>query len=115
MDINVAVQEGTIKPNQYLVMKFDFSRIHPVNDLDHAAALLHSEINDCLTTFVDTYGSLLEIEASSLKAENVQASLNFICRAVKKLLAKQQKVGNVGFGGIRGVCFILNSVPFSQY
>jgi hypothetical protein len=60
------INEGKVKPGQYFVLKFDFSKVRPNPDLTEANKTLIKFLNSSLEAFYETYAAYLGRDVTDL-------------------------------------------------
>ena len=95
------IAAGKMKPGQYFILKFDFSRIARSPDDKAADRSLKNSINGSFRRFYNTYGEHLGEDANSLiNPDEPSQSLE---QCVEKVNSAIQKRGNEALAGIQGV------------
>jgi hypothetical protein len=108
--VDKAVQNGTVKPGEYLILEFDFSRVARPRNIDESVEFLREEINRRLLRFKINYtkflGQSFESETSGFKENNPAGNLAALIEAVDSALQDIHDRGDKGhpLWGIRGVC-----------
>ena len=105
-----AVKNGIVKPGQYLVLEFDFSRVTRTPKITESVEFLRREINRGLSEFKLKYtndlGPSFASATSGFKEDNPARNLKVLVNAVNRELRDIQKRGEEGhpLWGVRGVC-----------
>ena len=105
-----AVKNGIVKPGQYLVLEFDFSRIPRPLKLDESVEFLRAEINDELTEFkreyTDDLGQSFALATSGFKENDPTGNLKKLVKAVHRALRDIKRKGgkNHPLRDVQGVC-----------
>ena len=105
-----AVQNGIVKPGQYLILEFDFSCVARSRNIDDSVEALRSEINDGLEEFkleyADDLGQSFASATSGFKenmpARNLKVLINAVNRELRDIQKRDEE--NHPLWGIRGVC-----------
>ena len=105
-----AVKNGMVKPGQYLILEFDFSRVERTPKINESVEFLRSEINDGLEEFKLEYtnnlGQSFASATSGFKENDPARNLKVLVNAVDRELRDIQKRGEKDhpLWGVRGVC-----------
>ena len=106
-----AVQDGKATPGQYLVLKFDFSKIVHSHDIRTATKNLTRNINSSLVDFTDEYAKHLGESFASRTSQHFNSSdpsgnLGHYVGAVNTALRRIREASNKNHPlfGIKGVC-----------
>ena len=105
-----AVKNGMVKPGQYLILEFDFSRVERTPKINESVEFLRSEINDGLEEFKLEYtnnlGQSFASATSGFKENDPARNLKVLVNAVDRELRDIQKRGEKDHPllGVRGVC-----------
>jgi hypothetical protein len=108
--VDKAVKKGIVKPGQYLVLEFDFSRITRTRKVDESVESLRREMNRGLSKFKREYtndlGQSFALETSGFKENNPAGNLKNLIKAVDRALRDIKKKGgeNHALRDVRGVC-----------
>ena len=85
-----AVKDGQVKPGQFLVLEFDFSRVARPPRIVDVEESLNEEINDVLSEFKSTYGKYLgetfASDTSQFVPNNPSRNLKVLVAAVDRTL-----------------------------
>lgn len=80
---NLAIGSNpTPERNQYLILRWDFSKVSGQGDIEQIKRNLFKHINECMAGFVQTYQSLLKF-AVRIHDDNALATLESLTNAVK--------------------------------
>jgi len=99
-----------VKPGQYLILEFDFSRVERTPKINESVEFLRSEINDGLEEFKLEYtnnlGQSFASATSGFKENDPARNLKVLVNAVDRELRDIQKRGEKDhpLWGVRGVC-----------
>ena len=105
-----AVKNGIVKPGQYLVLEFDFSRIPRPLKIDESVEFLREEINDELSEFkreyTDDLGQSFALATSGFRENDPAGNLKNLVKAVDPALRDIKKRGekNHPLRDVRRVC-----------
>jgi len=108
--VDKAVNDGKIRPGQYLVLEFNFSNIIRSPKLDVAAQFLMDEINGSLQEFISTYarylGESFTSRVSRFTNRNPTEDLYTLVEAVHHTLRGIRKKDDKSHPlfSVRGVC-----------
>jgi hypothetical protein len=108
--VDKAVKNGMVKPGQYLILEFDFSRVERTPKINESVEFLRSEINDGLEEFKLEYtnnlGQSFASATSGFKENDPARNLKVLVNAVDRELRDIQKRGEKDhpLWGVRGVC-----------
>jgi hypothetical protein len=108
--VDKAVKNGMVKPGQYLILEFDFSRVARPRNIDESVEFLREEINRRLSRFKINYtkflGQSFASETSGFKENNPAGNLAALVEAVDYALQDIHDRGEEGhpLWGVRGVC-----------
>jgi hypothetical protein len=120
--VDKAVQNGIIKPGQYLILQFDFSRVARPQKIGQSTKSLHREINLGLWEFRHTYGKHLgdffESETSRFQLE--QDSTDNLTHLIKVVDFVLQDIHDKGQNGhplwdVRGVCLFYTTIHHNAF
>jgi len=109
LDVHKAVQSGIVKPGQYLILQFDFSRVARPQKIGESTKSLHREINLGLWEFRHTYGEHLgEFFESATSGFLDQESTNNLTHLIKAVDFVLQDIHDKGQNGhplwdVRGI------------
>jgi hypothetical protein len=107
--VDKAVNNGIVRPGQYLVLEFDFSRVPRPLNINESMECLKIEINDRLSEFKREYtndlGQSFESATSGFIQNNPARNLIILVDAVDRSLRDIKKRGeeNHPLRDIRGV------------
>ena len=105
-----AVNSNIVKPGQYLILEFDFSRVPRPLNIDGSVEFLKTEINARLSEFRREYstelGPSFELATSGFIQNNPARNLTTLVDAVDRALRDIKKKGgeNHALRDVRGVC-----------
>ena len=105
-----AVQNDAIKPGQYLILEFDFSRVARPPNIDKSTESLQREMNRGLSEFKLEYAKDLGESFASATSGFIQddptGNLTDLILAVNRALKDIQKRGEKDhpLWGVEGVC-----------
>jgi hypothetical protein len=108
--VDKAVKNNIIKPGQYLILEFDFSRVTRTRKIDESVDSLRREINRGLLRFNRCYTNHLGQSFASATSDLIQndpaGNLTDLVLAVNRALQGIQKRGEKDhpLWGVRGVC-----------
>jgi hypothetical protein len=108
--VDKAVKNGIVKPGQYLILEFDFSRVARPRNINESVEFLRREINRGLSEFKLEYTNDLGESFASATSDFVQndpaGNLTDLVNAVNRALQDIEKRGeeNHPLRDIRGVC-----------
>jgi hypothetical protein len=114
--VDKAVNSDIIKPGQYLILEFDFSRVFRPLNLDESVEFLKTEINDRLLEFrreyIDDLGPSFETATSGFKENDPAGNLKRLIEAVDRALRDIKERGgkNHPLRDVRGVCLFYTIV-----
>jgi hypothetical protein len=112
--VDKAVQNGIVQPGQYLVLRFDFSRVARPPNIDESVPSLEREINRGLSVFRHDYTKYLGESFASTTSGFIQndpgGNLTDLVIAVDYALQGIHKTGEEGhpLWGVQGVLLILD-------
>jgi hypothetical protein len=96
--------EGKVKPGQYFVLKFDFSRATRSLDVAEADKALKRMISTDFELFYDTYGMYLGEDASKkINPDDPADSLTRCVMLVNKALKDARQRGDKALADVQGV------------
>jgi hypothetical protein len=119
--VDKAVKNGIVKPGQYLVLKFDFSRIPRPLKIDESVEFLREEINDELSDFkrdyTDDLGQSFALATSGFKENNPAGNLKNLLKAVHRALRdiKQKGEKNHPLRDVQGVCLFYTTIYHNTF
>jgi hypothetical protein len=108
--VDKAVKNGIVKPGQYLILEFDFSRVARPRNINESVEFLRREINRGLSEFKLEYTNDLGESFASATSGFIQndpaGNLTDLVNAVNRALQDIEKRGeeNHPLRDIRGVC-----------
>jgi molecular chaperone GrpE (heat shock protein) len=108
--VDKAVKKGIVKPGQYLILEFDFSRVARPRNINESVESLRSEINDGLEEFKLEYTNDLGQSFASATSDFVQndpaGNLTDLIDAVDRALRDIEERGeeNHPLRDVQGVC-----------
>jgi len=108
--VDKAVRNGIVKPGQYLILEFDFSRVTRTPKIDESVESLKREMNRGLSKFMHVYSKDLGESFASITSGFVPSdpagNLTDLIKAVDRALQGIQKRGKEShpLWGVRGVC-----------
>jgi Predicted AAA-ATPase len=101
------INEGKVKPGQYFVLKFDFSKVRPNPDITEANETLTKFLNSSLITFYQTYAAYLDRNFADLCQEidskEPNISLQRCCESVQGAIEQGGRLS-----GIEGIYVIVD-------
>jgi hypothetical protein len=107
--VDKAVENDIVKPGQYLILQFDFSRVARSRNINESVESLKREINLGLEEFKLEYtndlGQSFASATSRFKENDPTGNLTVLIKAVDRVLRGIQKRGEEShpLWGIRGV------------
>jgi hypothetical protein len=116
--VDKAVSSGIVKPGQYLILEFDFSRVPRSLNVDESVEFLKTEINDRLSEFRREYitdlGQSFESATSGFIQNNPARNLTTLVDAVDRALRDIKKRGgkNHPLRDVRGVCLFYTTTAY---
>jgi hypothetical protein len=119
--VDKAVKNGIVKPGQYLVLEFDFSRVPRPLKIDESVEYLRAEINDELSEFkreyTDDLGQSFALATSWFKANEPVRNLKNLVKAVDRALRDIKKRGekNHPLWDVRGVCLFYTTTYYNTF
>ena len=116
-----AVKNGIVQSGQYLILRFDFSRVARSRNIDESVESLKREINLGLSEFKLEYtndlGQSFVSATSGFIQNDPTGNLTVLVLAVSRALQGIQKRGEEShpLWGVRGVClFLLHTIMHSN-
>jgi hypothetical protein len=119
--VDKAVKNGIVKPGQYLVLEFDFSRVTRTLKIDESVEFLRAEINDELLEFkreyTDDLGQSFALATSAFKENDPAGNLKNLVQAVDRALRDVKKRGekNHPLRDVRGVCLFYTTAYHNTF
>jgi hypothetical protein len=108
--VDKAVKDGIVKPGQYLILEFDFSRVARPYKIDESTESLKKEINRGLSLFKILYakdlGEVFVSNTSDFTQNDPTENLADLVLAAGAALKGIHERGEEGHAlwGVRGVC-----------
>ena len=93
------INEGKVKPGQYLVLKFDFSKVRPNPDLTEANETLIKFLNSSIRSFYKTYAAYLGRSVADLYQDidrkEPNSSLEQCCESVRDAIEQDRRLEGI--------------------